>query len=86
MEASTDISNNKNKFKIAMLILATSKNRDAWINIKDSYLYKMTLKSFLLTLDKEHEYFFYVGVDKDDRIFDKKEQQEQIDELKKQIK
>ena len=73
-----NISNDENKFKIAMLILATSKNRDAWVDIKDSYLYKMTLKSFLLTLDKEHEYIFYVGIDKDDRIFDKKNQQEQI--------
>ena len=78
MKSTRDISNNENKLKIAMLILATSKNRDAWVNIKDSYLYKMTLKSFLLTLDKEHEYIFYVGIDKDDRIFDKKYEQEHI--------
>ena len=78
MESTRDISNNENKLKIAMLILATSKNRDAWVNIKDSYLYKMTLKSFLFTLDKEHEYIFYVGIDKNDRIFDKKYEQEQI--------
>ena len=38
MESTRDISNNENKLKIAMLILATSKNRDAWVNIKDSYL------------------------------------------------
>ena len=82
METTRDISNNENKLKIAMLILATSKNRDAWANIKDSYLYKMTLKSFLLTLDKEHEYIFYVGIDKDDRIFDKSEEQELLDSNK----
>ena len=66
------------KTKIAMLILATSKHRDSWITIKDSYLFNMTLKSFLLTHDKEHEYIFYIGIDKDDRIFDKKHEQEQI--------
>ena len=32
--------------KIGLLILATSKNRDTWLNIKDSYLFNMTLKSF----------------------------------------
>ena len=46
--------------KIALLILATSKNRDLWSNIKDSYLFNMTLKSFLLTQNKEHNYLFYV--------------------------
>ena len=86
MEKTSDISNNENKLKIAMLILATSKNRDAWVNIKDSYLYKMTLKSFLLTLDKEHEYIFYIGIDKDDRIFDKKYEQNQITNFSKVFK
>ena len=86
MESTRDISNNENKLKIAMLILATSKNRDAWVNIKDSYLYKMTLKSFLLTLDKEHEYIFYVGIDKDDRIFDKKYEQDNITNFSKVFK
>tara|TARA_B100000287_G_C20672724_1_gene794002 strand:- start:947 stop:1714 length:768 start_codon:yes stop_codon:yes gene_type:complete len=64
--------------KIALLILATSKNRDSWSNIKDSYLFNMTLKSFLLTQNKEHNYLFYVGIDKDDRIFDNNEEQKNI--------
>ena len=59
------------KNKIALLILATSKQRDNWVSIKDSYLFNMTLKSFLSSQDKEHEYIFYIGIDKDDRIFDK---------------
>jgi len=29
-----NISNNKKKIKIAILILATSKKRDSWVNIK----------------------------------------------------
>ena len=67
-----------NTYKIGLLTLATSNKRDNWESIKDSYLFNMTLKSFLLTLDKEHNYIFYVGVDKDDRIFDNKEEQEKI--------
>ena len=64
-----------NNSKIALLTLATSKQRDNWVSIKDSYLYNMTLKTFLLTMDKEHEYIVYIGIDKNDRIFDKTEQQ-----------
>ena len=78
MNNGDDISNNKKKIKIAILILATSKNRDNWVNIKNSYLFNMTLKSFLSTFDREHDYIFYVGVDKDDRIFNKREEQEEI--------
>ena len=66
------------EFKIALLILATSKQRDEWKSIKDSYLYNMTLKTFLLTLNKEHKYVFYIGIDKNDRIFDNSEEQEEI--------
>ena len=36
--------------KIALLILATSKQRNNWESIKDTYLFNMTLKSFLLTI------------------------------------
>jgi hypothetical protein len=78
MNLGDDISNNKKKIKIAILILATSKKRDSWVNIKDSYLFNMTLKSFLTTFDREHDYIFYVGIDKDDRIFSKREEQEEI--------
>ena len=41
----------ENKQKIGFLILATSKNRDNWKSIKDSYLYNLTLKSSLLTIN-----------------------------------
>ena len=78
MNLGDDISNNKKKIKIAILILATSKKRDSWVNIKDSYLFNMTLKSFLTTFDREHDYIFYVGIDTDDRIFSKREEQEEI--------
>ena len=78
MKLGDDISNNKKKIKIAILILATSKKRDSWVNIKDSYLFNMTLKSFLTTFDREHDYIFYVGIDKDDRIFSKTREQEEI--------
>ena len=66
------------KTKIAFLIITTSNKRDNWVTIKDSYLYNMTLKTFLMTQDKENLYKFYIGIDANDRIFDKKDQQEEI--------
>ena len=44
--------------KIGLLIPSTSKNR-IWKKIEESYLYMYTMKSFLLTYDKEHTYIFY---------------------------
>ena len=41
--------------KVGILIPCTSKNRP-WKNLEESYLYNSTLKTFLLTYDKEHEY------------------------------
>ena len=55
--------------KIAILIPSTSKNRD-WPSYKDSYLYQKTIKTFLATYDKEHNYRFYIGIDEFDRIYD----------------
>ena len=55
--------------KIGVLIPSTSKNRH-WSNYKESYLYVNTLKTFLITYDQEHEYIFYIGIDKGDRIYD----------------
>tara|TARA_B110000037_G_scaffold33801_1_gene40816 strand:+ start:581 stop:1321 length:741 start_codon:yes stop_codon:yes gene_type:complete len=55
--------------KIGCIIPATSKGRD-WTKIEESYLYKNTLKSFVLTYDKEHESVFYIGIDKNDPVYD----------------
>jgi len=55
--------------KIALLIPSTSNGRD-WKTIEESYLYKHTLKSFLLTYDKEHKYKFFIGIDRNDKIYD----------------
>tara|TARA_B110001450_G_C17595868_1_gene470820 strand:- start:298 stop:1059 length:762 start_codon:yes stop_codon:yes gene_type:complete len=63
--------------KIGLLIPCTSKNRD-WKNIKESYLYNLTLKTFLLSSDKEHQYKFYIGIDRGDKVFDNLQNQEEI--------
>ena len=55
--------------KIGIIIPSTSNGRD-WKNIKESYLFKHTLKTFLLTYDKEHNYTFYIGIDRNDKIYD----------------
>ena len=70
-------------YKIGALILATSKNRNEWVMMQDTYLYKLTLKTFLLTLDKEHNYIFYIGIDKGDRIFDNETQKREITRFSK---
>ena len=64
--------------KIAMLIPCTSKGRDNWRTMKDTYLHNLSLKHFLLTQDKEHEYVFYIGYDSDDRIFSDTSQHEML--------
>jgi hypothetical protein len=64
--------------KIALLIPCTSKGRDEWISMKDTYLYNYTLKTFLLTQTKEYKYTFYIGYDEDDRIYSKNSEQRVI--------
>jgi hypothetical protein len=55
--------------KIGLLIPSTSNGRD-WNSYQDTYLYNLSLKTFLITYDKEHEYIFYVGIDRGDKIYD----------------
>jgi hypothetical protein len=55
--------------KVALTIPCTSKGRNQWKSMKDTYLYNLSIKTFLLTHDKEHQYCFYIGYDSDDRIF-----------------
>lgn len=76
-------SNENQEQKIAILIITTSNKRTDWTNVKDSYLYNMTLKTFLLTYNKEHKYKFYIGIDANDRIFDNIKEQEEITRFSK---
>jgi hypothetical protein len=55
--------------KIGLLIPSTSNGRN-WSSIKESYLYNLTIKTFLLTQDFEHEYVFYIGIDRGDKLYD----------------
>ena len=54
--------------KVAILIPSTTRQR-AWKNIKETDLYKVQLKSFLLTYDPEHIYTYYIGIDDDDPLY-----------------
>jgi len=58
--------------KIGILIPSTSKDRE-WTTYKETYLFVHTLKSFFTTYDSEHQYVFYIGIDKDDKIYDTEE-------------
>ena len=71
--------------KIGILIPSTSKGRN-WRYYKESYLYNITLKTFLLSYDKEHSYEFYIGIDRGDPILDKDESKNGINNLKKVFK
>jgi hypothetical protein len=55
--------------KIGLLIPSTSKGRD-WKTYKSSYLYINTIKTFIITYNKEHNYTFYIGIDRNDHIYD----------------
>jgi hypothetical protein len=58
----------KDKMKIAILIPTTSKGR-SWKNIRETYLYTCSLKTFFITHNPEHDYVFYIGYDHDDPLF-----------------
>lgn len=55
--------------KIGLLIPSTSNGRD-WKTMDESYLFRYTISTFLQTMDTEHDYVFYIGVDRGDRIYD----------------
>jgi hypothetical protein len=74
------------ELKIGLLILSTSNKRDHWKNMKDTYFYNLTLKTFLLSQDKEHSYVFYIGIDAGDRIFDNPDQQNEVYKFSKVFK
>ena len=64
--------------KIGILVPCTSRGRDDWSSMKDTYMYNLTLKHLLLTQDREHQYAVYIGYDADDRIFGDEEQRKFI--------
>ena len=66
----------REKYKIGIMIPTTSRNRK-WTDIKNSYLYKIFLRSFLLTYCKEHSYVIYVGFDDDDPLFTNRNQRKE---------
>ena len=65
--------------KVAILIPTTSYNRPQWKTMKDTYLFHST-KSFLLSLHYQdnNRYVIYIGYDEEDRLFSKKDQQDEL--------
>jgi len=61
--------------KFGFLIPSTSTGR-VWKDYKDTYLYQNTLRSFLQTYDKEYHTHFYIGIDRNDPIYDAPENKE----------
>ena len=66
------------QYKVGLLIPCTSRGRDEWNDIKDTYLYRLSLSTFLRSQDREHTYVVYIGYDADDRIFADKSNQDAI--------
>ena len=71
--------------KIGILIPTTTNNRK-WNSYNDTYLHNIMLRSFLLSYDEEHEYIFYLGIDKGDKIMDNINTINQINSLKNAYK
>lgn len=67
--------------KVGILIPTTSHNRNEWRDVKDTYLYKIMINSFISKSDKEHTYIFYIGHDDNDRIFSNKKQQTEVNKI-----
>lgn len=63
--------------KVGFIIPCTSKGCN-WSSVKRSYLYQLTLKTFVQTMDHGHDYHFYIGIDRDDPIFSNKKEQRVI--------
>ena len=63
--------------KLGILIPATSKGRN-WTSYKESYLFQNTLKSFLITYNQEYTYVFYIGIDREDPIYDNENNKNQF--------
>uniref|UniRef100_A0A6C0BWJ5 Glycosyltransferase n=1 Tax=viral metagenome TaxID=1070528 RepID=A0A6C0BWJ5_9ZZZZ len=63
---------------LAILIPCTSNGRPEWKTITDTYLYNLTLKTFLITYNPTKKNKFYIGYDEDDRIFANRSEQGKI--------
>ena len=77
--------------KVAFLVPTTSHNRD-WETIEETYLYKYFLRSLTLskTTPSNYEYTVYLGVDHDDKLFNKEKlkelfKKEKLKELFKKV-
>ncbi len=70
--------NMEQNYKIGLLIPCTSKNRNTWNKMEDTYLMTHSIETFLKTYSEEHEYIFYIGYDTDDRIYANKDEQDKI--------
>jgi hypothetical protein len=69
-------------YKLGLLVPTTSTKRD-WANIKESYLYEITIKTYLLTRDPTVESIIYIGIDKGDKLFDNKSNQDYLNRFSK---
>ena len=48
------------QYKVGLLIPCTSRGRDEWNDIKDTYLYRLSLSTFLRSQDRAHTLYISV--------------------------
>lgn len=72
------MNNTLSSTSLAVLIPCTSNGRSEWKTITDTYLYNLTLKTFLITYNQAITNKFYIGYDEDDRIFANPSEQAKI--------
>ena len=68
--------------KLGILVPTTTKGKQ-WTSFKDTYLYNLTLRSYLFTYSQNYnneklESIFYIGYDDDDSLWMKKEERDNI--------
>jgi len=70
---------------IAILIPITSNKRN-WTTLKETDFYSYFLKTFFATYNAEHYYTLYLGIDKDDKLYNQEIIQDEIDRFIKIMK
>lgn len=55
--------------RLALLIPTTSRGRECWVTVEDTYLYNLTFSTYLQTQEVDIITTFYIGTDDEDKVW-----------------
>ena len=55
--------------RLALLIPTTSRGRNQWITVEDTYLYNLTFRTYIQTQEPDIITTFYIGTDDEDKLW-----------------